>query len=219
MPRSRPVRSAGITTIERIVTDNGGCYRADSFARALLGVGITDGLVADLTRWARGLRAAAHPATALHHLQRIEGPAWRRLAALDLFDAPVRDGRPELARTRLAELERFAADTGLPAAIAVVEHGRALLAGDGTAEVHFQRALAAHADSPRRPDRARTHLAFGEYLRRARRRVAAREHLRTALALFEDLGAARGPSEPRRNCAPPGRPPAAAAPALPPPPN
>ncbi|SCG65555.1 AAA family ATPase [Micromonospora inositola] len=152
-------------------------------------IGITDGLVADLTHWARGLRAAAQPATALHHLEQIEGPAWRRLVALDLFDAAVRGDRPDLARTWLAELDHFAAGTGLPAAIAVVEHGRALLAGDG-AETHFQRALAAHADSPRLPDRARTHLAFGEHLRRARRRVDAREHLRTALALFEDLGAA-----------------------------
>ncbi|WP_346125431.1 LuxR C-terminal-related transcriptional regulator, partial [Micromonospora coerulea] len=151
-------------------------------------IGITDGLVADLTHWARGLRAAAQPATALHHLEQIEGPAWRRLAALDLFDAAVRGDRPDLARTWLAELEHFAAGTGLPAAIAIVEHGRALLTGGG-AETHFQRALAAHADSPRLPDRARTHLAFGEHLRRARRRVDAREHLRTALALFEDLGA------------------------------
>ncbi|MEW2490053.1 LuxR family transcriptional regulator [Streptomyces sp. NPDC048411] len=153
-------------------------------------VGITDGLVADVTHWARGLRAAAQPTTALHHLQQIKGPAWRRLAALDLFDAAVRGDRPDLTRTWLAELEQFAAGTGLPAATAVVEHGRALLAGDGDAETHFQRALAAHADSPRLPDRARTHLAFGEHLRRARRRVDAREHLRTALALFEDLGAA-----------------------------
>jgi DNA-binding CsgD family transcriptional regulator len=152
-------------------------------------VGITDGLVADLAYWARGLRAAAQPATALHHLTQIEGPAWRRLAALDLFDAAVRGDRPDLARTWLAELEQFAAGTALPAATAVVEHGRALLTGDGDAESHFQRALAAHANSPRMPNLARTHLAFGEHLRRARRRVDAREHLRTALALFEDLGA------------------------------
>ncbi|MFI6058502.1 AAA family ATPase [Streptomyces sp. NPDC051286] len=152
-------------------------------------VGITDALVADLTHWARGLRAAAQPATALHHLQQIEGPAWRRLSALDLFDAAVRGDRPDVARPWLAELEQFAAGTGLPAATAVVEHGRALLAGDGDAETHFQRALAAQAGSLRLPDRARTHLAFGEHLRRARRRVDAREHLRTALALFEDLGA------------------------------
>jgi DNA-binding CsgD family transcriptional regulator len=152
-------------------------------------VGITDGLVADLAHWARALRAAAQPATALHHLEQIGGPGLRRMAALDLFDVTVRGGRPDLARTWLAELEQFAAGTGSPAATAVVEHGRALLAGDGDAETHFARALAAHADSPRLPDRARTHLAYGEYLRRSRRRVDAREHLRTALALFEDLGA------------------------------
>ncbi|MEU5093386.1 LuxR family transcriptional regulator [Streptomyces sp. NPDC020996] len=154
-------------------------------------IGITDRLVADLAHWARGLRAAAQPATALHHLEQIEGPAFRRLAALDLFDAAVRGARTDLARTWLAELEQFAAGTGAPSATAVVEHGRALLAGagDGDAETHFRRALAAHAESPRLPDRARTHLAFGEHLRRARRRVDAREHLRTALALFEDLGA------------------------------
>ncbi|MFD4609721.1 AAA family ATPase [Streptomyces sp. NPDC058440] len=154
-------------------------------------VGITDGLVADLAHWTRGLRAAARPATALRHLEQITGPAWRRLAALDLFDAAVRGDRRDLARGRLAELEQFAAGTGLPAATAVVEHGRALLESDsdGDTEVHFQRSLAAHARSPRLPDRARTHLAFGEHLRRARRRVDAREHLRAALALFEDLGA------------------------------
>ncbi|MFJ6563136.1 AAA family ATPase [Streptomyces sp. NPDC091412] len=153
-------------------------------------VGITDGLVADLTHWTRGLRAATQPASALHHLEHIEGPACRRLAALDLFDAAIRGNRPGLARTWLAELEHFAAGTGLPAATAVVEHGRALLAADSDAEAHFQQALTAHAGSRRLPNRARTHLAFGEHLRRARRRVDAREHLRTALALFEGLGAA-----------------------------
>ena len=49
-----------------------------------------------------------------------------------------------------------------------------------------------HADATRyRFDRARIHLGFGEHLRRARRRVDARVHLRDALEVFEDLGAAR----------------------------
>ena len=152
-------------------------------------VGITDRLAVDLSHWARGLRAAPQPAVAVHHLEQIRGPGLRRFAALDLFDAAVRADRTDLARTWLAEHEDFAAGTGAPAAVAVVEHGRALLAPDGDTETHFRRALDAHTGSLRLPDRARTELAYGEYLRRARRRVDAREHLRTALSLFEDLGA------------------------------
>jgi DNA-binding CsgD family transcriptional regulator len=152
--------------------------------------GISDSLVVDMAHWARGLRAGRQPPTALLHLQQIRGPALRRMAALDLFDVAVRAGREDVVRGWAAEVGEFAAATGIPSAVAVAEHGRALLADGAAAEEHFRRALAAHADSLRLPDRARTELALGEYLRRARRRVDAREHLRTALALFEEIGAA-----------------------------
>ncbi|MGY1914243.1 AAA family ATPase [Blastococcus sp. SYSU DS0973] len=152
-------------------------------------VGITDGLAVDLAHWTQALRAAQQPATAVHHLTQIRGAALRRMAAPDLFDAAVRGGLEEVARAWLAELDAFAAGTGLPAAVAVAAHGRALLTDGSEAEEHFQRALAAHGESARAPDRARTHLAYGEYLRRARRRVDAREHLRAALTVFEELGA------------------------------
>ena len=158
--------------------------------RAAHPVGISDGTAADLALWAQGLRDARQPASALHHLEQIQGPPLRRLAALDLFDAAVRAGRPDAAVPWLAELDEFAAGTGTASAMAAVAHGRALLADGAEAAEHFEAALAAHRDSPRRPERARTELAYGEHLRRARRRVDAREHLRTALALFEDLGAA-----------------------------
>ena len=153
-------------------------------------VGITDGIVVDLVHWAQALQAAAQPATAVHHLELIQGPMLRRMAALDMFDTAARAGREDVARTWLDEVEGFATATGIPSAVANAEHGRALLADAADAERHFLAALEAHADSPRLPDRARTHLAFGEHLRRSRRRVDAREHLRTALTLFEDLGAA-----------------------------
>jgi DNA-binding NarL/FixJ family response regulator len=152
-------------------------------------VGISDFLVVDMVHWARALRAADQPATALHHLEQISSPRLRRMAAIDRLETAARAGRADLLRMWVEELQSFATGTGAPAAVAVVEHGRALLTEDGDAEAHFRRALAAHAASLRLPDRARTELAYGEYLRRARRRVDAREHLRAALALFEDLGA------------------------------
>ncbi|MGY1682390.1 ATP-binding protein [Geodermatophilus sp. SYSU D01176] len=158
--------------------------------RAAHPVGITDGLVADLAHWAQALRTDGQPASALHHLEQMGLPMLRRMAALDVLDIAVRAGREDVARARLAEVEQFAAATGTASAVAVAEHGRALLADGADAEKHFRAALDAHASSPRLPDRARTHLAFGEHLRRARRRVDAREHLRAALTLFEELGAA-----------------------------
>lgn len=158
--------------------------------RARNQVGVSDGLVVDLLHRARALCAATQPATAMHHLEQTQNPWMRRAATLELFDAAIRGERPETARSWLEEVTAFAEGSGTPAASAVVEHGRALLADGAHAEQHFELALAAHARSPRLPDRARTELAFGEWLRRARRRVDAREHLRTALTLFEQLGAA-----------------------------
>jgi DNA-binding CsgD family transcriptional regulator len=158
--------------------------------RAAHPMGITDALVVDISHWTRGLRAARQPAAAVHHLEEISGPSARRMAAIELFDAAARAARPDVARRWLTEVAGFADATGTASAIAAAEHGRALLADGDEAEQHFQAALQAHQRSPRLPDRARTELAYGEWLRRARRRVDAREHLRTALAVFEDLGAA-----------------------------
>jgi DNA-binding CsgD family transcriptional regulator len=153
-------------------------------------IGITDVLVADFIRWGRGLLEARQPATALHHLEQITSPAMRRLAAIDRMETAVRADRRDLARAWQAEMQDFAEGTGLPSAIAVAAHGAALLARPADADNHFARALQAHQRSLRMPNRARTELAYGEYLRRVRRRVDARDHLRAALGLFEELGAA-----------------------------
>jgi DNA-binding CsgD family transcriptional regulator len=54
----------------------------------------------------------------------------------------------------------------------------------------FEQALALHDGQGRPFDLARTELAYGEALRRARRRGEARTHLRSALETFQRLGAA-----------------------------
>jgi DNA-binding CsgD family transcriptional regulator len=66
---------------------------------------------------------------------------------------------------------------------------RAVSSDGAGAEEHFASALDLHAPTDRRFDRARTELLYGEFLRRERRRLEARTHLRTALEAFEQMDA------------------------------
>lgn len=111
-------------------------------------------------------------------------------SALDRIEAAVRAGEPDTACDWLAAFEPWALTGGAAWARAQVLHCRALLCDDDRqAESLFRAALAAHADAARPFGGARTNLAFGEWLRRSRRRVQARHHLSAALDAFERLGA------------------------------
>jgi DNA-binding CsgD family transcriptional regulator len=126
---------------------------------------------------------------ALRRAREISSTLVAFWACLDRIEAAHRAGEPELARGWLESFEPWAEKTGAAWASAVVLHCRALLAEDEQEAEHlFLGALDAHAGSRRPFERARTELAFGELLRRGRRRVEAREHLRAALEAFEALG-------------------------------
>ncbi|MEU7852201.1 helix-turn-helix transcriptional regulator [Nonomuraea sp. NPDC049141] len=56
-------------------------------------------------------------------------------------------------------------------------------------EEHFTRALNLHQLADQPYEQARTHLAYGEWLRRRRRKAEARPHLRHTREAFERLGA------------------------------
>jgi DNA-binding CsgD family transcriptional regulator len=151
----------------------------------------------DTKRWAQGCRAAlaGDAPTALHHFEQMTQATLTRLAAYDRLDVAVRAGRFDVAERWLAELEQFADATETAHARGVVAYGKALLAtredSPAGAEEFFTAALGSDQGAVDRPfERARTHLAFGEFLRRSRRRVDAREQLRTALQAFHDLDAA-----------------------------
>jgi len=150
--------------------------------------GAVTGIVSGLTHWAAALQPGVAPATAVHHLEQIELPVARWLAAIDRVETAERAGRHDLAEQWLAELESFAEGTGMPWARAAVHHCRAVV-GTSETEVELREALHWHARSPRLPARARTQLALGEHLRRQRRRTDARVPLREALDIFESLGA------------------------------
>jgi DNA-binding CsgD family transcriptional regulator len=155
-------------------------------------LGILADPVHDLKRWAQGTRATHDGDTraALHHLGGVRLSAIRRLAALDRIEAAVRAGDRDQAAGWVKALAPFADGTRWPWALAALDHGRALLAEPADAPALFESALTHHATTRARPyARARTHLAYGELLRRSQRRVDARAHLRSALEIFEDLGA------------------------------
>ncbi len=154
--------------------------------------GILGELVHDTRRWAIAVHAllSGKPAAGLESLARMTQPPLIRLAAYERLDAAVRTGRHDLAEQWLRDFADFAAAVDAPRAHAVVAYGRALLASPESAEAFFRTALE-HQVAARRPfETARIELGLGEFLRRARRRVDAREHLRRALGAFDDLGAA-----------------------------
>ncbi|WP_210481134.1 helix-turn-helix transcriptional regulator [Naasia sp. SYSU D00948] len=152
--------------------------------------GVLDQLTADTLAWARAVRAGrAEPERALHHLERIELPALRRAAFFDLAEAADAAEDRDRLTAATADLARYAEATGAAWAAAAASHGRALLAGDDFADL-FEEAISRHRESLRRFNQARTRLAYGERLRRSRRRVDSRSHLRSALTTFDDLGAA-----------------------------
>jgi DNA-binding CsgD family transcriptional regulator len=104
----------------------------------------------------------------------------------DRVEALARLGRTDDA---FQALEEFADRPGGGRwALAALARCRGLLA-EKTYEHHFETALSHHEHDGQPFEKARTQLAYGERLRRDRRRADAREQLGEALDVFERLGA------------------------------
>jgi DNA-binding NarL/FixJ family response regulator len=102
-----------------------------------------------------------------------------------LVEAYLGLGRDADARALTARFMAAQPETPYEHVAAMIERCRALIAADiDEAAAHFDRALAHHADSPNRHEGARTRLLYGMRLRRAGRRIAAREHLYAARREF-----------------------------------
>lgn len=146
---------------------------------------------------ARGLAALADGRfdEAYGHFRRLHDradPAFQialRLTSLgDLVDAATHCGRAEQVAPIVAELAAAAERTPAPVLHADLRLARAMLAADDEAEALFEAAL--HADLAAWPlIRSRTQLAYGEWLRRHRRALESRDHLRAARDMFDALGA------------------------------
>ena len=107
----------------------------------------------------------------------------------ELVESASRTGRSALAGPALERLSSKAAASGTDWARGVAARSRALLSDADDAERFFREALSRLGRTRVRAELARTHLLYGEWLRRAGRRIDARRELGTAEELFTAMGA------------------------------
>ncbi len=103
----------------------------------------------------------------------------------DFVEAALQSGHHATAKEKLLATEDLALRTPSPQLHDALHYARAMLADRTTAEEYFESGIAAIKSALMR---ARLQLAFGRWLRRARRGREARTVLRRALESFEHLG-------------------------------
>src|SRR6202035_4621916 len=103
-------------------------------------------------------------------------------------EAAVRSDKPELAADALGRLSHTTTASGPDWALGGEARSRGLLGDGEAAEALYREAIERLARTRVRVELARAHLLYGEWLRRERRRLVAREQLRSAHELFTGFG-------------------------------
>jgi len=130
---------------------------------------------------------------ALAAAQRVEdggSPGWVVQALPGVIEAAVRSGHPDIAARALDRLVERVGDSDTPWALGALARCQALVTSDPVSAEALQHAAIQHFElSAWRTELARSHLLYGEWLRRQKRRIDAREQLRVAFDLFSSIGA------------------------------
>jgi len=149
-----------------------------------------------MAEWTLGLidLAGGRPAEAANRLFAVTStghPDRNPIIALevmpDAIEAAARAGQHERAAVRLGDFRGRVSAAPTQPRLMLLARCEAIV-GVRDAEEAFGEAVAGAAVLPPL-QRARTELLFGEWLRRERRRIDARGHLRTAVEMFRALGA------------------------------
>jgi DNA-binding CsgD family transcriptional regulator len=112
--------------------------------------------------------------------------AW---ALSEQVEAGSRSGNERGAAVALERLQGSVHGTAEPWGLGLAARARGLLSDGPTAEAAFLEAVECLRVTRLRPDLARAHLVYGEWLRRQVRRSDARTQLRTAYDMFTSMGA------------------------------
>ena len=107
----------------------------------------------------------------------------------EMVEAAARFGKTSVAEAAAAELIERAEATGTATALGYSARAKALLSVGPAAESEYRSAITEFRNSPLKVMTARTHLIFGEWLRRDNRRTEARKELRIAHEMFVQMGA------------------------------
>jgi DNA-binding CsgD family transcriptional regulator len=106
----------------------------------------------------------------------------------ELIEAASRTGQTQLAADALGRLAEAASVAQTDWGQGIYARSRALLSDGADAEVWYRQAVDRLNRTALRPELARAHLLYGEWLRREGRRADARAQLRTAHAMFDAIG-------------------------------
>jgi DNA-binding CsgD family transcriptional regulator len=153
------------------------------------GIGVT------LTNWANAVlcNGLGRYDRALAAAERgSEDPGELGLAAwsmVELVEAAARTGKPERAAGPLEFLAEMTSAAGTDWALGIQARSRALLGEGSYAEELYLDAVQRLSRTRIRTELARTHLVYGEWLRRENRRIDARAQLRTAHEMFASMRA------------------------------
>lgn len=166
----------GSTTDEMIVHGEGQWLTAADWATAVLNNG--------LGRYHEALMAAERAT------EESGDVGWSAWSMAEVAEAAARMGSRDCAGAAVRRLGEIARACGSDWAIGIAARSRALLSEGEIAEDLYGEAIERLGRTGIRAELARSHLLYGEWLRRQHRRVDARGHLRIAYDLLAAMGSA-----------------------------
>ena len=153
-----------------------------------------EGIGASVLEWAKAVlynglgryeEARVFASRIAEHPQDLAPSNWH---LAEVIEAAARAGSPELAADAHRRLVAMTTASGTDWALGIAARSSALLAEGKHAEEFYVEAIQRLGRTRIAIDLARAHLLYGEWLRRERRRVDARNELKVAHELLTDFG-------------------------------